>query len=217
MLNSPARSTPPGSSTPSDLPPMPPSPNIQQKPFEEKPPQPSKAKLSLLALTFTILLIIAFFVWKNQYQTRQLELSGSRDEQQASLPDDSTPTAPKPSPSPVPILQGIETYTISQGSKNNGPKITQAIINPHDPQMNDNQTVSVKLAYAQPIDQVKLKLSSDNDQKEIDMTLAQGTATDGTWETNWEITDTVLYNYSQTITAQSGDQTSSITITIRQL
>lgn len=180
---------------------------------EVKPPTPSKRPLILFAILL-FLLTIAFFVWKNQYQARQLELSGSKAEQQASFPE-SSPTLPKPSPFPVPILQGIETYTISQSQKNNGPKITQAIINPHDPKINDNQTVKVKLAYHQPIDQVKLKLTSDNKQQEADMTLVQGTATDGTWEVSWEITDTVLYNYSQTITAQSNDQTSSVTITIR--
>ena len=209
MLNSSAR-TESSVSPQSNLPPI---PDLQPKPDQEKSQLPLKTKLIFLILAFIGLLAVAFFVWKNQYQTRQLELADSKAEQQASLPDSS----PKPSPSPVPILQGIETYSITQGKKNNGPKITQAIINPHDPKINDNQTVKVKLAYNQPINQVKLILKSDNDQQEADMTLIQGTATDGTWETSWEITDTVLYNYSQTITAQSGDQTSSVTITIRQL
>lgn len=214
MLNSSAHTDSPIPPPQSNLPSI---PDLQSKPYQDKPKQPSKIKLTFLSLIFSVLLVIAFFVWRNQYQARQLELSGSKAEQQASLPDSSPPkpSPPKPSPPPVPILQGIETYTISQGKKNNGPKITQAIINPHDPKINDNQTVKVKLAYAQPINQVKLILTSDNDQKETDMKLVEGTATSGIWETSWQITDTILYNYSQTITAKSGDQTSTVTITIR--
>jgi len=210
MLNSPA---PSNSSFSSDLPPMPSNPNIQQKPFEENPPKPSKTKLTFFALTFIILLIIVFFVWKNQYQIQQLELASSKTEQQASFPDNSS-SAPKPSPSPSFLLQGKQSYSISQGDKT-VPQITKAIINPLDPKLNETQTVQVKISHTSPVESVKLKLNSDNHQVETDMTLIEGTATNGTWEISWQITDTVLYNYLFTITAKSNDKTGSAGIAMR--
>jgi len=209
MLNSSAH---PESLVPPPQSNLPPTPDLQPKPNNQK-PQPSKIKLTILCSAFTILLIIAFFVWKNQYQTRQLELSASKTEQQASLPD-SSPTPPKPSPSPTFLRQGKQSYTISQGDKT-VPQITKAIIDPLDPELNQKQTVQIKISHTSPINSVKLKLTSDNHQVETDMTLTEGTTTNGTWEISWEITDTVLYNYILTITAKSDDKTGSAGIAMR--
>jgi len=211
MLNSPVRSTPSISPSP-DLPPVPPNLNIQQKPFKEKLKKPSITKLTILIITLSSLLVVAFFVWKNQYQAQQLELSGSRAEQQASLLNDSTP---KPSPSPTFLRQGKNSYTISQGDKT-VPQIRKAIIDPLDPKLNENQTVQIKISHPNAIESVTLKLTSDNDQTEIDMKLIEGTSTDGTWEAKWKIQDTVLYNYLLTVTAKSGNKIGLATIAMRK-
>jgi hypothetical protein len=43
-----------------------------------------------------------------------------------------------PTPTPHFIIKGIETYSISQG-KTNGPKMTKAVIDPHDPDVGATQ------------------------------------------------------------------------------
>ncbi len=209
MLNSSAR-------TESSIPPqsnLPPIPDLQPKPDQEKSQLPSKTKLIFLILAFIGLLAVAFFVWKNQYQTRQLELADSKAEQQASLPSPS-PSPSGPSPSPAFLPQGKHSYSISQGDKT-VPQITKSIIDPLDPKLNETQTVQVKISHTSPVNSVKLKLTSDNHQVETDMTLTKGTATNGTWEISWQITDTVLYNYLLTITAKSNDKTGSAGIAMR--
>ena len=128
--------------------------------------------------------------------------------------DNEEVSVPTPKPTPSPIFQGVETYTISQGNKT-GPRITKAIIDPHDPILNADQNIKVMLGHTKKIDKVTIELSSDNKQKEAKMELTSGTNIDGIWEIDWKVDDTVLYNYQLTVKAKSGVEESKVDITIR--
>ncbi len=173
-------------------------------------PTLSKRPLILFAILL-FLLIIAYLVWHFQYLPQKLETFDSQSPPTASLP---SPSPSGPSPSPAFLLQGKQSYSISQGDKT-VPQITKAIINPIDPKLNETQTVQVKVSHTSPVNSVTLKLTSDNDQAEINMKLVEGTNLNGTWEATWEIKDTVLYNYLLTITAKSDDKTGSAGIAMR--
>jgi len=173
---------------------------------EDQPPTFSKRPFILFAI-FLLLLIIAYLVWYFQYNPQSLETFDAQS-------PPATSSLPSPSPSPAFLLQGKQSYSISQGDKT-APQITKAIINPLDPKLNQQQTIQIKTSHSNPIESVTLKLTSDNDQAEINMELVEGTDLNGTWEATWEITDTVLYNYLLTITAKSGDKTGSTTIAMR--
>ena len=130
-------------------------------------------------------------------------------------PEQTQKQLPEPSPSPIWILPGKETYTISQNSKE-GPRVKNISIDPQDPTINNSsQTITAELNHSQPIDQVQLKLISDNEEKLATMNLIEGTNKNGIWTTNWEITDSILYNYILTLTATSQDGQSIIDLTIR--
>jgi len=118
------------------------------------------------------------------------------------------------SASPVPILKGKETYTISQGSKNN-PRILSAVIDPLDPEPKQSQTIDIALKYEEPIDSATITLNTDNDSVQKTLKLSSGSKTDGIWSTTFKSSDTHLYNYSFTINASSGSDSSSVDITVR--
>lgn len=185
----------------------------------------SKKNILTIVLIISLFLIVGlaiFIFFQNSKKQSSLEVSNSKTIQKSFSqifeqiekikPPSPTPT---PRPSPIWILPGKETYTISQSNKA-GPRIKKISIDPQDPTTNDStQTISAELSYSQPIDQVKLKLISDNEEKLVEMILIEGTKKNGVWETTWEITDSILYNYIITVTVISQNQQATIDLTIR--
>ncbi|MBT3249406.1 MAG: hypothetical protein HN846_03225 [Candidatus Pacebacteria bacterium] len=188
-----------------------------------------------VALTLALIVLIGlglFIFFQNSKKQLPLETTNYREKIKspdskenkeseksfAQLFEKSKPTekqSPSPLPSPAWILPGKETYAISQGDKA-GPRIANMVIDPQDPTTNNNQqTVSSQLKHSLPIEKVTLKLTSDNEEKSVEMTLVEGTNKNGTWQTQWEITDPVLYKYILTLVATSSDGESIVDISIR--
>lgn len=122
---------------------------------------------------------------------------------------------PSPRPTPAPILQGKETYSIGQASDAKGPKITQAVFEPHDPAVGQTQKITIKTSHSQPVTAVELVIKSDNKTQTQNLTLASGTAADGSWSASWTVNDTHLYIYVVTVKAKSTDGESAVDISIR--
>ncbi|HSV94428.1 MAG TPA: hypothetical protein VLH94_00420 [Spirochaetia bacterium] len=112
------------------------------------------------------------------------------------------PTIPLPTQKIIPIKQGEEIYSISQG-KTDGPKITKAIINPHDPKEGIKQTVTIFANHTKPISWVKVTVYSDNKTEIRDLALSSGTSLSGTWSGSWTTNDTHLHKWGFLI--ESGD------------
>ncbi len=110
---------------------------------------------------------------------------------------------PNPTPTPTKLIQGKETYFISQASDIKGPKITQADIDPLDPKVGQTQTISVKTADSTPVRSVTITFKTDNKVRDFTLTRVSGTELDGIWQTQWQVDDTLLYRYIIVITSKS--------------
>lgn len=118
-----------------------------------------------------------------------------------------TPAAtPAPTPTPRPLATGRQEYTISSG-KEEGPRFTKLILDPIDPKPGQKQTVSVSVTNDEPVTQMQYILKTDTTETSRDLSLSQGTATDGVWSGAWTIEDTYLYMYGAIIKAQSSNGT----------
>lgn len=128
-----------------------------------------------------------------------------------------TPT-PSPTPqkrSPAPIVKGKLSYSISRGSKSKGPNPSKLVIDPTDPQMNEKQTMTVKITSAKPVKSVITTLNTDTKQTPHPLTLKEGTNTDGTWEGSWTINDTHDFTYNVTIEAKDDTDTAKVDVMVR--
>lgn len=121
---------------------------------------------------------------------------------------------PSPTGTPIPIIKGEETYSITQG-KTNGPKITKAVILPHDPTIGTNQKFTLYVNHTSPVTRVTITLKSDNKVEEHELSLSSGSPLDGQWSGTWEITDTHLHTYAFVIEVTDGKNNSSTGIAIR--
>lgn len=122
-------------------------------------------------------------------------------------------TTPTPTPTPTLLLQGTETYTVSQ-SQPDVPNVSRVVMDPHDPKPGESQTVRVITGETQSIRSMRVIVQQDNTKETYQMELVEGTSTNGTWERTWEIDDTHLYTYILTleITGESSDTTVDIAI-----
>ncbi len=124
------------------------------------------------------------------------------------------PKKPKATPTPIPIIKGLETYTISQG-KTNGPKMTKAVIDPHDPSVGTVQKFTLYVNHTKPVTAAKITLNSDNKSPTYNLILTNGTPLDGQWSGSWKIDDTHNQTYTFGIEISDGTNTSKNTISIR--
>lgn len=131
------------------------------------------------------------------------------------IPSFPTRQAPTPTPTPTALMQGKETYSISQASDNAGPKITKAEIDPLDPKVGGKQTITIHSNFTKPVTAVTVSIKTDNKTFPLTLTRVSGTDTNGQWQTSWTVEDTFLYTYIMTITAQSGDASSKVDLAIR--
>ncbi len=181
----------------------------------------STARQQNIAPVFLIVLIIIGVIVA--WQLRDSIVPPAPTDQDVSVTppptSDETPQdgslSPTASPTPIAILQGRETYTIGQGSGTTGPKITRAIVEPHDPKQGQQQTVTVSVNHSSPITSVSLVMKSDNDTKTYPLSLASGSETNGQWSGTWTVEDTVLYTYAFTISVESPGGSSSVDLIIR--
>lgn len=127
----------------------------------------------------------------------------------------SAKVTPTPAKKIVPIFQGKGTYNISQG-KTNGPKISKAIIDPHDAQVGSTQTITIFAKHTSPVGSIKVTLKSDDNQEDVyDLSLTEGTALEGQWTGSWKVENTHLYNYVFVIIASDGTNNSRAGVAIR--
>lgn len=125
-----------------------------------------------------------------------------------------TPTISANSSKIIPIKQGTETYNISQG-KTDGPKISKATVNPHDPKEGTKQTITVFANHTKPITWVKVTVYSDNKIDVHDLSLSSGTNLNGTWSGSWTISDTHLYKWGFVIESGDSINQSKVGIAVR--
>ncbi len=176
--------------------------------LETAPPAPPHKDYRITAGLAILVVAASFWGWWI-FQNRSL-----RSPRPKKAPTVSSLPTPTPTPTPQQIYRGRATYRVSQGSKV-GPRITEVTFDPHDPKKAEVQTVDVKVAHTQPVSSVSIHLYTDQQEKDLVLKLVSGTAQNGTWQTAWNVDNTVLYRYMYTITAQAADGASKVDVTLR--
>ncbi len=123
--------------------------------------------------------------------------------------------APEPTITPRPIAQGSQTYTAFMGSGLEGPRMGKFIINPHDPQVGELQTIRVYIKDVNVVRKVRVLLQTDNASTMYQFSLVEGSYMDGWWEGSWITEDTHDVNYVATFKAISKTGISRTDLTIR--
>jgi hypothetical protein len=125
---------------------------------------------------------------------------------------------PTPTPTPIPLIPDEGTkgnYKVTQGA-HTGPSFTLVTFDPLAVDINQTLTITVKLTSKTPIDQVTGILTMDNSQANLSF---QKTGTEvgqiETWQANTLLKDSVLYNYILSLSAKSGNDTSTVTVAPR--
>jgi len=118
-------------------------------------------------------------------------------------------------PSPVPLAHGRQTYRISGGTQGL-PTISEAVLDPEDPEMGSTQTISVKANYDSAIKEVSAVLHTDDKDTTQVLQLSSGSPTNGEWKGSWKVENSFDRSYSITVRAKNEQSlVQSVTITLR--
>jgi len=162
----------------------------------------------LIALLIIILITLAFLYRELLSELAQKSFRPSSQEQRENI---ATPAEPRIAP----LAHGRQIYSISGGTKG-GPQMTQAVIDPIDPQPNQIQTLTIKANNLKPIVEITAKVVTDNEENINYLKLIEGTDTNGVWQGNWQISDEYNYNYQIVLIAKNNeDIESKTTLTFR--
>lgn len=163
--------------------------------------------------------IALIFLLANVALFTYLQISMKQGTQKvAVVPPTPEPTkAPTPTltPTPYPLPQGKKTLTTSFGPEYKGPRITSTTIDPYDPKIDESQTYTVEISYAQPVTSVDLKLITDNKTSTYPLQKITSTATGSTWTVKITTDDTHLYTYYPNFTAKTATEHSDLGLTLR--
>lgn len=163
----------------------------------------TKILLTILLITLVALVVVYL---KSGYKFQDFELLS-----QKSQPEIAT----TPSPSPKAILQGTETYSVSQPANHLGPNITKVVVDPHDPKLNQEQTLTVFASDPNQVLGVNIEVIADNTSYNLPLKLISGSPQEGIWSAKYIVKDTVLYRYLLKLSSHSASGNNQFTITIR--
>lgn len=172
---------------------------------------------SYLALIGIIILVIIFivviFLLPGKKSTLNQNVPGfTPDKTAAGRP---VPTfTPIPTPTPVPLVQGPQTYTISNKKT---PSMYEVHFNTIDPKPGETQIVDLKIRDKMgTVTSVTALVKTDKKQQTFPMTLNSGSGADGVWHGEWTVNDT--HNLMSVITFTATDtagNAASVDMTIR--
>ena len=121
----------------------------------------------------------------------------------------------RPSPTPVPLVQGPQTYSISQ--KDATPVMYEVWFSTIDPKKGGNQSANLKVKDEKAdITKASAKIQTENKSFEKSLTLSSGNARDGVWSGSWQVNDSYDKKFMITFMAEdSVGNKASIDMTIR--
>jgi hypothetical protein len=123
--------------------------------------------------------------------------------------------SPTVTPSPRPIPHGKRTFVVSVASNVKGPRIGKGTIDPYDPALNGEQTLTIEVNDTVPVQEVVAVLKTDNETMEYAMQPGTPGQMKGNWTGTWTVNDTYLYTYSLSVRATSANGTTTADITTR--
>lgn len=116
-------------------------------------------------------------------------------------------------PQPKPIPKGKTDFFVSVGNNVKGPRMGKGTIDPYDPGVNAQQTVTIEVNDTVPVEKVVVLLKTDNKvSTEMPLEPVPGSKN---WKGSWTVDDSYLYTYELTIKATSASGTSSVDVLLR--
>jgi len=112
------------------------------------------------------------------------------------------------------IPSGKKTFSVSS-SKKSGPQFQGGTIDPYDPKLKSNQTISVSITSNKPVTTANFIIKTDNMSRKVPMGIVSGTALNGVWAGIWTVDDSYLYTYIASITATDGSDGNKVDLTLR--
>lgn len=170
---------------------------------------PNAKKLITIVLLNVILLIIVFLL----FSLGKLKTLPKINPISTPTSTATTTPTPIPTPTPVPLVQGNQTYSIGMKGI---PEMYEVWFNTIDPKK-DTQTVKLKVRdKIGKIISATATVKTDKLSKAYNLSLAEGTASDGVWTGSWKLNDTFNKNFMITFSANDDkDNKSSVDLTIR--
>lgn len=157
----------------------------------------------LTVFLFIVLCIVGYWTYKSIDFTFLLRQYGK--------PGVNPTGKPTPTPTPIILIQGKETYSVSQ-SAHKGPTISQVVFDPLDVRKGQTLTLEVTITDTAPVTEVKASLQMDGSTQEFTLTKSDQK---NVWVGTIEPNDTLWYTYALTITAKSTNGTSRATVAPR--
>jgi len=168
---------------------------------------------------FIITLILLILVYQNygrkslnvsqetlneQNETREIE-GGTKLTEVEISPTNQPPTIPS----------GSLKFQASVDENSPGPKFGQGELNPADPQKGQKQNFKIELADSVGVTKAEVILSTDNEEKDYPLKLAEGDSRKGIWQAEWIMNDSYQTHYFVIIKAYNKKNESKVTITLR--
>lgn len=182
---------------------------------EKAAPVPFQKKKSTVPIVIGIAIItvlIAEIIWAKGYLSR---LSGpSTTGIQTPAPAGSAPKTPS-TPPPKRLAQGRQTFSVSSSDKTRGPQLSEIVVDPYDPAVGKDQTMTIAISDTLPVTRVSVTVATDKGRKSYPMKLASGEATRGVWEATWNVEDSHEVTYNASFMAQDSKYTDTVTLTMR--
>lgn len=164
----------------------------------------------LFLIILTILVVLILTVYADTLKKRGGSLTGNIFNNNLS----STPS-PTPKPTIKPLPKGRQIYNYSHGDQVTGPKPSSATIDPIDPNLNEEQYLSIKVEHDKEVKSAVATVITDNQQKEYKMELISGTKTNGVWGAKWKMRDSYKYKYQIEYIFKSGNEIHEGALTFR--
>lgn len=101
-----------------------------------------------------------------------------------------------PSKPPYTLPSGPQTYRFSHGKDVTGPKVQVVTFDPLDPAVGSTQTITLEIDSPSPLKSATITLTSDNQEKTLDLERTSGDTLKGTYQTPWVVDDTFELTYA---------------------
>lgn len=173
--------------------------------------QASTGQTASAIIAIVVIIGASTFAWYRMQRQGLLRQESQSEQVQAEITPMTTPT-----PTPTKLFHGKDTYIVSRGAQAKGPNISEISLDPLDPAVGAQQTISVKVTHNSPVSDVSVKLRTDTKTTTLKLALSEGSNLGGTWNTTWTVPESYLYNYIATVVATSAKDETSIPITIRE-
>ncbi len=172
------------------------------------------AAICVLVLIANLAIIFVYFLINTQGYKLSLQTRKATSTSTSVFAPTLTPKpTPTPTPTPIPLVQGPQTYSI--GMKGT-PEMYEVWFNTIDPK-EGTQTVKLKVRNKLgKVSSVTATVKTDKLSKKYNLSLADGTTSDGGWTGSWTLNDTYNKNFMVTFSASDDrGNKSSVDLTIR--